>query len=115
MSLNVLRAPIRRAALCAPFPKTRLRPSFRHYSTPPPEGKSSFGLYAGLGLAVLGAAGFYVYSSNTGSVTEAAGALKANFKPTREDYQKVRTGSWYSIINLPRRTLGVQQDCFTSG
>ncbi|KIM75963.1 hypothetical protein PILCRDRAFT_826808 [Piloderma croceum F 1598] len=89
MSLNVLRAPIRRAVVCAPFPKARLRPSFRHYSTPPPERKSNFGLYAGLGVAVLGAAGYYLYTSNTGSVTEAAGALKANFKPTREDYQKV--------------------------
>jgi hypothetical protein len=114
MSLNVLRAPIRRAAFCAPFSKARLRPSFRHYSTPPPERKSNLGLYAGLGVAVLGAAGLYLYTSKTGSVTEATGALKANFKPTREDYQKVRAGSSYSIINLPRRTLGVQQDCLTS-
>jgi len=110
MSLNVLRAPIRRAAFCSPFPKTRLRPSFRNYSTPPSERKSNFGLFAGLGVAALGAVGFYLYTSNTGSVTGAAGALKAkaNFKPTREDYQKVRAvKARYPTINLPQRISGV--------
>jgi cytochrome c peroxidase len=96
MSLSVLRAPIRRAVLAAPFPKTRPYAPFRRYSTPP-QGKSNFGLFAGLGIAALGGVGYYLYSTNTDAVTEATGALKsvgkakAGFKPTQDDYQKVRS------------------------
>ena len=120
MSLNILRAPVRRAVFSAPFPKTQLRTSFRHFSTPqgpPTPRKPNLALFAALGVAAFSGVGYLLYISNsdTGS-WNAASALtsgqavkaKASFTPTREDYQKVRfIKSIRSIINLPC-ALGVQ-------
>lgn len=101
MSLNILRAPVRRAVFSAPFPKTQLRTSFRHFSTPqgrPTPPKPNLALFAALGVAAFSGVGYFLYISNsdTGS-WNAASALtsgqavkaKASFTPTREDYQKV--------------------------
>jgi len=100
MSLNVLRAPIRRAVFSAlpskaPLLKGPLHAPFRSYSesTPPPR-KPNFGLVAGLGIAALGA-GYLLYNTfDTGPSIETANVLKksktkASFKPTQEDYQEV--------------------------
>jgi cytochrome c peroxidase len=98
MSLNMLRAPARRAVLSAPFHRVQLRTSFRHYSTSGGQStpKSNFGLFAGLGVVALGGVGYYLYSSDTTNLN-APGATtigqavkaKAIFTPKQEDYQKV--------------------------
>lgn len=99
MSFNALRAPVRRTVLSASFPKTRLRSSFRGYSTTPPPPKSNVALFAGLGVAAVGGVGLYLYTSNSDSAKETTSALKsgvqvgkakANLTPTQADYQKVR-------------------------
>lgn len=128
MSFNVLRAPVRRAAVLAkPFPKAQpFRGSFRHNSstsTPPP--KSNFPLIAGLGAVVLAAGGYYVYTSDSDSAKGAKSALKsgaqvgkayANFTPSQEDYQKVRSRfpAKRPLSNVIS-TAGLQQDCRASG
>ena len=113
MSFNVLRAPVRRAAvLSRPFPMVRpFRPSFRYNSstsTPPP--KSNLPFIAGLGVVILAAGGYYVYTSDSAEGTK--GALKsgaqvrkayANFTPAQEDYQKV------GILMLSGRFLTIPQ------
>jgi cytochrome c peroxidase len=90
------RASARRAPLfSARIPKSSFRSSFRKYSTEAPPPKSSnTGLYATIGLALIGGVGYYVYSSSDTSLTavksgaqSAKSALK--FTPTKADYQKV--------------------------
>ena len=102
MSLAALRASTRRVNLAAPagrLPRTAARnPAFRKYSTEPPKKSSNGALIAGLGVAALGGAAFWVYSSSSDSAKEAgtlfksgaqAAKVAANFVPTKEDYQKV--------------------------
>lgn len=95
---NPLRASVRRAAQPS---RLQLRSSFnRKFSTPPPpppaaEAKSSnTTLYLGLGGVVIGAVGYYIYSSNDASNAVKSGVqsakVKVNFVPTKEDYIKVR-------------------------
>lgn len=100
MSFAALRAPLRRAALSS-TPRAPLRTSFRKFSTPPssPAPKSSNTLlFVGVGAAALLGGGVYVYSSSDATAREANTAVKsvmqsvkskANFTPTKEDYQKV--------------------------
>ena len=82
------------------LPRTTFRTTFhRKYSeqtTPPPpapEAKSSnTALYFSLGAAAVGAAGYYFYSTNAENAVKSgvqAAKVKANFVPTKEDYQKV--------------------------
>ncbi|EMD37695.1 class I heme peroxidase [Gelatoporia subvermispora B] len=105
MSFSVLRTSFRRAAVppaAARTSKAFRSPAFRKYSTevPKPEGagKSNAALFAGLGLAVVGGVGFWIYSSDSNKAKEAGTAVRsgvqsakaaANFTPTKEDYQKV--------------------------
>lgn len=98
-----LRVSTRRAAFST-VPSTRATPvrsAFRKYSTtpPPPEAKSSNTMvFAGIGLAALAGAGYYVYASSSDSAKEASTAVKSavqagkvitKFVPTKDDYQKV--------------------------
>ena len=102
MSLAAFRASTRRVNLAAPagrLPRTAVRnPAFREYSTEPPKKSSNGALIASLGVAALGGAAFWVYSSSSDSAKEAgtlfksgaqAAKVAANFVPTKEDYQKV--------------------------
>jgi cytochrome c peroxidase len=99
MSLNALRAPVRRAVFSAPFAKAQLRTSFRRYSSgPSPAPKSNLGLFAGLGFVAIGGIGLYLYNSDTASWNPAsaqkpgqASNVKAKFTPQQGDYQKVRS------------------------
>jgi hypothetical protein len=114
----MLRAPIRRAAFTASFPKARPRPSFRFYSTnpgPPLPRRPTF--LTGLGIAIGVVGSVILYSYNT---EKAAGAVtskvKANYKPTPEDYQKVRVvDAIQPNVSLPRGTPGIQQGFRASG
>lgn len=98
-----LRVSTRRAAFST-VPSARgtpVRSAFRKYSTapPPPEAKSSNTMvFAGIGLAALAGAGYYVYASSSDSAKEASTAVKSavqagkvitKFVPTKDDYQKV--------------------------
>jgi len=90
------RASARRAPLTsARIPKASFRSSFRKYSTEAPPPKSSnTALYATIGLALAGGAGYYVYSSSdTAGTSVKSGAQAAKsalkFTPTKADYQKV--------------------------
>ncbi|GLB37005.1 putative peroxidase family protein [Lyophyllum shimeji] len=100
MSLSMLRAPLRRAAVAGTrtIPRAQFRPSFRHYATESTQGgtKSNKNLFIGLGaVAGIGGIAYYYYSdarSEAGTaVKSAVQTAKANtpFKPTKEDYQKV--------------------------
>ncbi|KAF5383440.1 hypothetical protein D9757_006083 [Collybiopsis confluens] len=101
MSFSLLRAPIRRAALPKSFPRTQLanqiRISSRRFSTPPPEAgpapKSNTILYVGIGAVFVAAGVAYFTLSDSGSTAVKSGVqaakVKANFVPTKEDYQKV--------------------------
>jgi cytochrome c peroxidase len=94
---NPLRAAVRRAAQPSRF---QLRSSFnRRFSDtpppPPPAAKSSNNtLYYGLGGIVIGAVGYYIYTSNAASNAVKSGVQSAkvqvNFVPSKEDYIKVR-------------------------
>ncbi|KAF8196598.1 heme peroxidase [Pholiota molesta] len=93
---NPLRAAVRRAAQPSRF---QLRSSFnRRFSDtpppPPPAAKSSNNtLYYGLGGIVIGAVGYYIYTSNAASNAVKSGVQSAkvqvNFVPSKEDYIKV--------------------------
>ena len=93
MSFALLRNPVRRAAVAGvratPRVNAGFRASFRHNSTAAPTPKkSNTGLY--LGIAALAVAGGGFYYLNAANEAGAAGAqAKANFVPTRDDYQKV--------------------------
>ena len=128
MSFAALRAPVRRAVVSAtPRASARARTTFRKYSTaptPPPAKSNNAWLFAGLGVALAGA-GFYVYSSQSDSARAAGTAVKstaqaakskANFVPTKEDYQKVceNFGLFLGLSRLPNISKGLQQDCFYS-
>ncbi|KAG5639032.1 hypothetical protein H0H81_007645 [Sphagnurus paluster] len=95
MSFSLLRAPLRRAAATGArsIPRAQFRSSYRHYSTPPPEAKSNNNLLIGLGaVAGIGGLSFYYYSSTRDAELKSglqAAKVKANFVPTKEDYQKV--------------------------
>ncbi|KAK1222048.1 heme peroxidase [Marasmius sp. AFHP31] len=103
MSLSFLRAPVKKAA----FPRSLTRSSalrnqfnrtsaIRRYSTenagstPPPK-SSNTALFAGLGVAALGGAAYYLMSGSSDPVKTGvqAAKVKANFVPSKEDYQKV--------------------------
>ncbi|KAG6919361.1 heme peroxidase [Tephrocybe rancida] len=98
MSFAALRAPIRRAAFSGIRTTSRasFRGSFRHNSTAAPKSapkKSNVGLYVGL-AAFAAAGGYYFYNESQGATTAVksgiqAAKVKANFVPTKEDYQKV--------------------------
>ncbi|ESK84513.1 cytochrome c peroxidase [Moniliophthora roreri MCA 2997] len=105
MSLSFLRAPIKRAVFSPAIARAPLRTQFRaaqairRYSaetssgsgsTPPPP-KSNTALFIGLGAIVAAAGGYYVFSSDSDAVKYGvqAAKVKANFVPTKEDYQKV--------------------------
>jgi len=83
-----LRLPLHgRIAFSTSLPKSELRASFRRFSTEPPKPKST-APYAALGVAAAGGIAYYYYYSiatNAG----ASAIVKAEFKPTREDFQKV--------------------------
>jgi cytochrome c peroxidase len=89
------RASARRAPLTsARVPRASFRSSYRKYSTEAPPPKSSnTGLYATIGLAVVGGIGYYVYTSDSAVTTVKSGAQTAKsalkFTPTKADYQKV--------------------------
>ncbi|KAG6865480.1 hypothetical protein C0991_002192 [Blastosporella zonata] len=97
MSFALLRNPVRRAAVAGirATPRANFRASFRHNSTaaPKPAPKSNIGLFLGLGAAVAAAGGYFIYTNQdvaTAVKSEAQAAkVKANFVPTKEDYQKV--------------------------
>lgn len=103
MAFNVLRVPARRAVASVSVPKAQLRTSLRRYTTEAtphaPKGGSNVALFAGLGAAALGGIGYYLYSSDSNTAKETVSSLKggvqvskakANFTPSKEDYQKVR-------------------------
>lgn len=100
MSFALLRAPLRRAAFSGAIPRATVRTSYRKFSTPTPppapKAKSNNGLFIGLGAAVaVGGLAVYLYSDSTETGTAVksgiqAAKVKANFVPTKEDYQKVR-------------------------
>ncbi len=107
----------RTSARRAPFisariPKQSFRSSFRKYSTEAPPPKSSnTGLYATIGLALLGGVGYYVYtSSDTAATTVKSGAQSAKsalkFTPTKADYQKVDRS--IALPQLPGLTPAVR-------
>lgn len=121
--LAALRKPARRAAFSIPRARAAApsRGSFRQYSTPPPEAKKSSNtlVFVGVGLAAFVGAGYYVYASPSDSAREASTAVKsaaqvakakANFVPTKEDYQKVRATGPSVMIPLSLCTLGLQQN-----
>ncbi|KAF9467405.1 cytochrome c peroxidase [Collybia nuda] len=99
MSFALLRAPLRKAAFSAAIPRTAVRTSYRKFSTPtpppPPKAKSNNGLFIGLGAAIaVGGLAVYLYSDSTETGTAVKSGIqvakvKANFVPTKEDYQKV--------------------------
>jgi cytochrome c peroxidase len=102
------RASARRAPLTsARIPRASFRSSYRKFSTEAPPPKSSnTGLYATIGLAVVGGIGYYVYSSSDSAATTvksgaqtAKSALK--FTPTKADYQKVH----FSTLSCQRLRL----------
>lgn len=77
-----------------------IRVPARKFSTPTstPSSKSNTTLYIGLGVgAALAGGTLYIYSSSSDTAKEAGAAMKsavqaakaANFKPSKEDYQKV--------------------------
>ena len=104
--LAAVRAPTRRSAF-ATAPRAAMRspmrtkPSVRKYSTeapnPPPKSGGNAWLYGSVTGAALISVGYYLYSTSdtgkeAGSVLKSAGQavkVKANFVPTKEDYQKV--------------------------
>lgn len=103
MSLALARAPLRKAAFSGArsIPRAQLRSTFRKYTTPPPPPapKSNKNLLYGLGaVAGVGALAFYFYSNSRSeaetSIKSAvqAAKVKANFVPTKNDYQKVQPG-----------------------
>lgn len=90
--------PLRRAASTGIAPQriTRANPNFRRFSTDtPPPPKSNTALFAGIGAAAVGGLAIYYFTDlGKGAATAAkSGAqiakVKANFVPTKEDYQKV--------------------------
>ena len=122
MSFSALRASARRvnvAASAGRLPRSALRyPAFRKYSTEAPKSSSNTALFGALGVAALGGAAFWAYSSSD-SAKEAGTALKsgaqaakvaANFVPTKEDYQKVRrfVFVYLRLSNNSHDSVGVQ-------
>ena len=95
MFLSLFRAPLRQAALTGTrsIPRAQLRASFRKYSTtPPPAAKSNTTLWIGLGaVAGVGGLAFYFYENERNAVKSGiqVAKVKANFAPTKDDYQKV--------------------------
>ncbi|KAJ7058569.1 heme peroxidase [Mycena amicta] len=92
MSLSALRLSIRRTTLRAAIPRYSAvagpRVAFRKYSTEPESSPKSTntGLIAGVAAAVLvGGGAYYLLSGDA----KAPAAVKANFVPSQEDYQKV--------------------------
>ncbi|KAL0566210.1 heme peroxidase [Marasmius crinis-equi] len=98
MSLSFLRAPIRKAAFSPSLARSSLfrASAIRRYSTenpgstPPPK-SSNTALFAGLGVAALGGITYYLVSGSSDPVKTGvqAAKVKANFVPSKEDYQKV--------------------------
>ena len=120
---NAFRASARRTAFSAP--RAPFRTSFRKFSTPPPEAKksnSTIWLIAGLGAVSALGGGAYLISATSGDANTAAKSaaqlakVKANFVPTKDDYQKV---SWWmrksSHFGLPNFLQGLQRDCSVPG
>ncbi|EJD03072.1 cytochrome C peroxidase [Fomitiporia mediterranea MF3/22] len=112
--LAALRTPARRTAFAA-APRAamrtsmRVRPSLRKYATesapnPEPKSGSNAWLYGSVGAAALVSVGYYVYATSdvgreAGTAAKSAGQavkVKANFVPTKEDYQKV----YNEIVNI---------------
>ena len=95
MFLSLFRAPLRQAALTGArsLPKAQFRASFRNYSTtPPPAAKSNKSIWIGLGaVAGVGGLAFYFYENERNAVKSGiqVAKVKANFVPTKDDYQKV--------------------------
>ena len=109
--LAAIRTPARRVAL-SPAPRSasrsvaRLRPAFRKYSTesppnPEPKSGSNTGLYAALGGIAVAGLGYFIYTSSdtakeAGTAAKSVGQaakVAANFVPSKEDYQKVKSFS----------------------
>ncbi|KAG6891563.1 heme peroxidase [Termitomyces sp. T32_za158] len=95
MSSALLRNPVRRAAVAGiratPRANAGFRASFRHNSTAAPTPKkSNTGLFLGIAaLAVAGGGFYYLNAANEAGSANAGAQAKANFVPTRDDYQKV--------------------------
>ncbi|KAG6874511.1 hypothetical protein C0995_010421 [Termitomyces sp. Mi166 len=95
MSFSLLRNPIRRAAVvgirATPRVNATFRASFRYNSTAAPTPKkSNVGLYLGIAALAVAGGSFYYFSDASNAGTAQSGAqAKANFVPTKEDYQKV--------------------------
>ncbi|KAF5357298.1 hypothetical protein D9758_005875 [Tetrapyrgos nigripes] len=102
MSFAFLRTPLRRAVVQRSLPRAELRNQFRssairRYTTaesssnPPPPPKSNTALFVGIGAVVAaGGVAYYVFSdSDTVKSGTQIAKVKANFVPTKDDYQKV--------------------------
>ena len=118
MSFNVFRNPLRASVRRTAAQSARLHPRVncnRKFSTPPPapeaKAASNTGLYIGLGAAVAGGLGYYLYSSNDASNALKSGVqvakVKTNTAPTKEDYIKVGLSFyvllWNSLLISPLR------------
>ncbi|KAF9073649.1 heme peroxidase [Rhodocollybia butyracea] len=99
MSFSLLRGTIRRNVATGSLPRAQLRNqlriSARRFSTPPPEApapKSNTPLYVGIGAVVAAGVAFYAFSDSGNTAIKSgvqAAKVKANFVPTKDDYQKV--------------------------
>ncbi|THU96780.1 heme peroxidase [Dendrothele bispora CBS 962.96] len=100
MSSVFFRTSLRRAAAPRSFPRvTPFRSSILRYSTestsgtpPPPPPKSNTALFVGLGAVVAaGGVAYYAFSDDGTAVKSGlqAAKVKANFVPSKDDYQKV--------------------------
>lgn len=92
MSFALLRNPVRRAAVAGiratPRVNAGFRASFRHNSTAASPKKSNTGLYLGVAALAVAGGGFYYFNA-TNEAGAAGAQVKANFVPTKDDYQKV--------------------------
>lgn len=81
-----VRSSVTRSSLRFTSPSIAFRASGRRgYSSGPDAGKSSTGLYLGIGAVAIGGAGAYFYLN----ADEGAAQSKVITNPTKEDYQKV--------------------------
>lgn len=110
MSFSVFRTPLRNATAASlrrsttaqASNKVLFRNTFsRKFSTPPPQAKSSTGLYVSIGAVAAGLGlGYYYYYTVSGKEAGTtvksgiqAAKVKANFVPSKEDYIKVSRSS----------------------
>ena len=77
-----------RFAFSSSFTRSQLSTPFRRLSTETPKQKSK-APYAFLGIAAVGGIAYYYYYSPLGTTAAVSAKVKAAFKPTKDDYQKV--------------------------